>query len=493
MQSVSCQSMRAIEDRAFAVHSTAEALMDEAGYKIAQKILHYYPQLQHATAYLGKGHNAGDAIVVLQHLQQAGWTVNLQTPLRLNDFAPLTQKKINALGSEYLQNQQPPAPKSLLIDGLLGIGASGPLRDPITTLAKSINHHRNKLDCTVIALDIPSGVNGDTGEIAKNAVLADHTITIGYPKIGILKSNTVQHVGALSLVTLPELQPQNAELAHHPHLICEHTLTRKRRDFDTHKGQTGRVAIWAGSMGMLGAAELSATAALRAGAGLVTVFIEPSLYPILASMLPPEIMLRPCTSPLKILEERFDAIAIGPGIGSPSEDISNQLIEVVRQTSVPTVLDADMLNLIANQQALPELTHHCILTPHPGEMRRLLPNATRLSREETVKQFLELVPVTLLYKGARTLIAQTNSPLFINSTGSPAMATAGQGDVLTGLIAGLCAQKYDQLEASKIAVWLAGEAAQIALASGSETIETLTAGSILQHLHFAFSQLPRTT
>lgn len=484
--------MRSIENRAFSMHHTPEELMDEAGFKIAQKILHYYPNIWKATAYIGKGHNAGDAIVVLQHLKEAGWEVNIQTNILLRSLAPLTQKKIISLGLEYNQNQKRPTPGSILIDGLLGIGAKGPLRNEIKGLAEAINHHRNEHDCTVVALDIPSGLNGDTADVNENTVVADHTITIGFPKVGLLNSQVVDYVGAISLVTLEALKPEITEEKATPHLISEHSLTRKRRNFSTHKGQAGRVAIWAGSTGMLGAAALTTKAALLSGAGLITVFIEPSLYPILATMVPPEIMLRPSSSPLDMTKEHFDTFAIGPGIGSPSELISDGLIELIKQSTKPIVIDADMLNLIAKLDALSCLPPTSILTPHPGEMRRIFPASANLTREETVLQFLEKHPVTLLYKGARTIVAQRESPIFVNSSGSPAMATAGQGDVLTGLITGLCAQGYQNLDATKLAAWIAGEAAQIALAKDAETHETLTASSTLHYLHSAFAQVGRT-
>lgn len=483
--------MRAIENRAFSERRTPEELMDEAGYKIAQKVLHYFPKVKKVTAYLGKGHNAGDAIVALQHLKEAGWTVNIQTNILQRGLAPLTQKKLMALGVNYYQNQQKPESGSVLLDGLLGIGAKGPLRDKVAGLAEAINHHRNENNCSVVALDIPSGVDGDTGEIYEHAVEADLTITIGFPKTGLLTSRALNHVGALSLIKLDALKPEISGELSTLHLICEHSLSRKRRKFDTHKGTAGRVAIWAGSLGMLGAAALTATAALKAGAGLVTIFILPELFHTLAAMIPSEVMLRPSTSPLEMLDSGFNAIAMGPGMGNPEESISQELLEVAAKSDKPVILDADMLNLIASKGVLDQLTQHNILTPHPGEMARLMPESRNLTREETVSTFTQSSPATLLFKGARTIVSQKGSPLFINSSGTPAMATAGQGDVLTGIIVGLCAQGYEQLEATKLAAWLAGEAAQIAIAEEHDTDETLTASSVLAHLHKAFAQIDR--
>jgi hydroxyethylthiazole kinase-like uncharacterized protein yjeF len=206
-------------------------------------------------------------------------------------------------------------------------------------------------------------------------------------------------------------------------------------------------------------------------------------------MLPPEIMLQPCSSPTTMLEKNFDALVLGPGIGTPSASLASQLLEVAEKSKVPTIIDADMLNLIARENKLSSLSTHSILTPHPGEMNRIFPSSA--SREEIARNFCQRHPFTLLLKGARTIITAPNSPLFINSTGTPAMATAGQGDVLSGLIGGLCAQGYHQIEACKLAAWLAGESAQLALASQAETEETLTASSIIRFLPAAFLAVPR--
>ena len=299
-------------------------------------------------------------------------------------------------------------------------------------------------------------------------------------------------MGAIKHIPLDALTANDEDLSKHECLIGSHNLVRKRRAFNTHKGQAGRVAIWAGSEGMLGAAVLAASAALRAGAGLVTAFVTPDLYSILAPMMPIEVMLKISTDPQELIHGQFDSFVIGPGIGEPQSVLANSLLDAVGQSTKPMVLDADMLNLIAKYQAFDQLHPNCILTPHPGEMQRLFPAAAVRSREETVRSFLEQHPVTLLYKGARTIIAQTNGPLYINSSGTPAMATAGQGDVLAGLIAGFCAQGYSNLEATQLAAWAAGEAAQLALADQSATEETLTASTTLAKLPQALQQLTRT-
>ncbi|MFD2157653.1 NAD(P)H-hydrate dehydratase [Rubritalea tangerina] len=490
MQSVSCQIMREIENSAFALGHSPESLMRQAGKRMAETLLRYYPCSRHAIAYLGKGHNAGDALVILMHLAQAGWRVELRLSTPLDQLAPLTGKMYDELRVSPLDAPPAVTNSTLLLDALLGIGAEGPLRPPLSDAAAEMNTLRQSFGCSTIAIDTPSGINADTGECYANSVLADHTLSIGFPKSGILTENALPQVGAISHITLdaltdqaPTTSPDNALS-----LITHQSLTRIKRPFDTHKGQAGRVGIWAGSAGMLGAAALCASAALKAGAGLVTLHLPSSLYPSITPLLPPEIMVALDTSPDSLLNKNYDAIVIGPGIGKPEPELEDALMDLISQTQIPMVIDADMLNVIARSQLLYNISKTAILTPHPGEMQRLMPTTT--SREATAKLFSERYPCTLLYKGARTLVANADSPIFANSTGSPAMATAGQGDVLAGLISALCAQNYPPLEAAKTAAWLAGEAAMLALADGSESTETLTASSVISYLHHAFEAIP---
>lgn len=491
MKSVTIQSMRDIEAAVFAKGVTAESLMAVAGQKIAEMLLRYYPHHRQITAYLGKGHNAGDALVALSHLRNAGWSVHLKTCFKVSDLAPLTRQKLSEFGDNHLLGRVQPKPQSIILDALVGIGVSGELKPSLMHLAAEINMLRNEKDCITVALDIPSGVNPDTGEVTEGAVLADHTLSIGFPKVGILKSSATEHVGAISHLGIEGLGDTDFTQSLWQ-LICQQTLGRKRRAFGTHKGQTGSVGIWAGSEGMLGAAVLTATAALKAGAGLVTAFVPHTLYPVLATMMPSEVMVKPALDPRIMLDLDFDAIVIGPGIGKPVPSLAERLLFVAAKTKVPTVLDADMLNLIASEGKLGQMHADCILTPHPGEMLRLLPESASLNREETLRVLAQKIPSTIVYKGARTLITQKNEEYHVNSTGTPAMATPGQGDILSGFIAGFCAQGYTHLEASKLAVWVAGEAAQLALASGQYCEETLTASALFSFLAPALAVVKRT-
>lgn len=494
MQAVTRETMRSIENATFSSGQTTESLMDSAGLGIAEHILRYYPQHKHVTAYLGKGHNAGDALVALEHLREAGWEIALRSEALLRDFTPLTRKKLLQLDVNLFKQQKAPRPNSLLLDGLVGIGAEGALRAPLKSLAAEMNLHRSQHGCTTIALDVPSGIDANSGEIYPDSVRADHTLCIGLAKIGLLHSSVVDYVGAIGLVKLDAIQPafdEHIKELKGPSLITAQSLTRKRRPHDTHKGQAGRVGIWAGSEGMLGAAALCARAALKSGAGLVTLFTPPTLYPILAAIVPTEVMIKPTIDPRGLLEQNFDALVIGPGIGTPVPSVAEKLLSVMEQSTVATVLDADMLNLIARENAQQALSQHCIITPHPAEMLRLFPDSAQLTREKSARQFSEAFSATLYLKGARSIVASAGQPLHINSSGTPAMATAGQGDVLAGLIGGLAAQGYSALDCCRLAGWLCGEASQLALASGHEVEETLCASDTLRNLPQAFAQIIR--
>ncbi|WP_018968970.1 bifunctional ADP-dependent NAD(P)H-hydrate dehydratase/NAD(P)H-hydrate epimerase [Rubritalea marina] len=488
MIAVSSSTMRSIEQLAFDQGHSPWSLMLEAGRGIAETILHYYPHAHHVIAYLGKGNNAGDALVALKHLKEAGWQIELRAAYPLDSWGELPKMAYTELGKPALKEQTSAHHQSILIDAMLGTGTQGELRAPLITLVQEINKTRALSGAVTVSLDVPSGLSQDA-----SPVISDHCIQIGLPKDFTLDSQHTDKVGAISHVPLTALdlcasaaQQLIGDVADAPQLICPASLTRMRRPYGQHKGMSGRVGIWAGSEGMLGAAALAATACLKSGAGLITVFIPPTLYPVLATMVPLEVMVQPAIDPRIMLDMEFDSLIIGPGIGTPVPSLAERLLQVIEQSNVPTVIDADALNLIASEQRHEVLNHLSIITPHPGEFQRLFPHSG--SREDKARLVQSESPATLVYKGSRTIVCSADSPQWINSTGTPAMASAGQGDVLSGLIAGLCAQGYTSLESSKLAVWLAGEAAQLALSQ--ESTETLTASSVIEFLPEALQSLP---
>lgn len=488
MASLTCEQMRQLERQAFENGATPGQLMDLAGAGIARAILLRYPECGTAIACIGSGNNGGDALVALRHLADAGWSISVRIAHQPTQLAALPRKKWRELGSCPV-NENPEllgkGPR-VILDGLLGIGAAGPLRAPIAVLAQWINEQRQHAGADVIAMDMPSGVNGDTGEVYTDAVKADLTLTVGVPKCGLFADQAVNHVGAIETIPISELTVEGDASTT---LNDLHSLSGilPRRPHDFHKGNAGRVGIVAGSPGMLGAAVLCATGALRGGAGLVTLFVHESIYPLISPMLPPEVMVRIVRDLSEVLEEKLDALAIGPGMGMTGGDLFVKLLD---NCAVPMVLDADALNRIASDGLEKHLRANMLLTPHPGEMARLFPEYSQMPRAEAARVFCQQHPgVTLLLKGARTIITDDSGPVFVNGTGHAGMASGGQGDTLSGVIAGLLAQGLSTVEAARMGAWLCGRAAELAISHGKNSQQSLTASDVSSWLGMAFREL----
>lgn len=494
---VTCEEMRALERRAFDAGASAEGLMEEAGVRMARSVRQFFPEPGVCFAFFGKGHNGGDALVAAQYLAKAGWRVVLRAAFPREALAPLTLQQLDAFGpnGEELEAWGVPGPR-IVLDGLLGIGAQRGLQGAIREAAAEINRLHDAEGMVVFALDVPTGVDADTGEAAPDAVRADTTLCVGAAKRGLLADAALDFVGRLAVLPLAALSAQAPE-AGLESVATPEALARllPPRRFSTHKGQCGRVGIVAGSRGFTGAAIMAANAAVRAGAGLVSLFVTPEIYAPVAAAACPEVMVTPVDCYLAVLDRPLDALAIGPGLGR--ED-GPDVLAVCEDFKGPLVVDADALNLLA---ASPVTLLHAagprLLTPHPGEMARLFPESVRLSRRETVEQFLEAQkecrsPVTLLLKGARTLVAQRSAGglrLSWNTTGTPGMATGGMGDVLTGTCAALVGQGLSLFDAARLGAWVCGRAAERAMTHGGQSQESLAATDLLGVLGGAFRDL----
>ena len=344
MGMIGCEEMRALEEKIFRAGISAESLMDKAGRRLGEAVGELYPRGGTAVAYIGRGNNGGDALVALHVLRAAGWQIVVRCPFSPLELGLLPRRKLRDLGEvELKQDALDPAAcpgELLLIDGLLGIGASGPLREPLCGLAAEMNYLRRHAGAQVVAVDIPSGLNGDNGEPGEGAVQADLTATIGIPKKGLIEDQALDNVGRIVVIPLEEL----AGTAKGDRLITGRDLCAHfpPRNFGTHKGQAGRVGIVAGSRGMLGAAGLAALGALRGGAGLVTIYVLEEDYPLLVSTGPPlEAMVRPVSSYREIAGDREDAMVIGPGLGNPGQSERVALLDLIAGTDIPLVVDAD--------------------------------------------------------------------------------------------------------------------------------------------------------
>ena len=484
---VSSAEMRAAEQAAFARGVTAEALMEQAGAGIAGTVLKFVRQPAHCIVFAGKGNNAGDALVAARHLREFGWSVDIRLAFDAKDGGDLMQKKLKALRTDELPlvRGRVETRRCVILDGLLGVGAKLPLRDPIRSACREINRLRGATNALVFAIDVPTGLDGDTGEADDDCVVADCTVTIGFAKRGLVADSALDPVGRLEVVPLPDLTVNSESEATVASAASLRGLL-PRRSFGAYKNQFGRVGIIAGSRGLTGAAVLCASGALRGGAGLVNLFVTEDVYPIIATIAPPETMVRDVSSYHDLKQQPVNAWVIGPGLGHERAD---EVRAAIREIEQPMVVDADALTAAAEEpKVLDEARGPRLLTPHPGEMKRLWPDAPE-ARATQARQFTDNHPVTLLLKGSRTIVTERGRPLSYNTTGTPGMATGGMGDVLTGVCAALIAQHLSTFDAARVAAWVCARAAEIAIARCSASEESLVATDVIHNLGRAFNEL----
>ena len=520
---LSSAQMRDAEKAAFARGVEVEALMDQAGAGIARAVRKFFPQPGKCIVFAGKGHNAGDALVAADSLRQGGWKIEVRLAFKESDCSELTRKKLDALRraparipgvtaqesvyigitlvellaevGDYLGAEQDAvaaeaylgtASRTIILDGLLGIGAKPPLREPVRKACGHINQLREKKNAHVFAVDLPTGLDGDSGETDPDCVVADFTITIGFAKHGLIADAALDFVGRLEVAPLPDLTLKDG--ASNELLAAAHSLSSlfPRRRFGAYKNQLGRIGVVAGSKGFVGAALMTAQGALRAGAGLVEVFVPEEIYPIVAAGAPVEAMVKPVRSYRDLLEQKIDIWAVGPGLG---KSCASELLRLIECAEQPMVVDADGLNILAEKI---DTLKHCrgprLVTPHPGEMKRLF-DPGKMSRAGTARNFCEQFPVTLLFKGSRTIVAERDRPVSFNTTGNPGMASGGMGDALTGVCAGLLGRKLSLYDAARLGAWVCGRAAEMAIFISGASEESLLASDVLDHLGAAFNEL----
>lgn len=493
---LSPREMQELERRVFAGGAKPEALMEEAGRLMAAAVSQFCPRPGTCLTFFGKGHNGGDALVAARVLSEAGWSVFLVPAYPELEWAPLTARKWSQAGRcdtwsfAQLERWRPaPGTACVLLDGLLGIGAQGPLKSPVADMCRQINHLRKLSAAMVFALDLPTGLDGATGHADPDTVVADVTLTVGFAKVGLVADGATNFVGRMAVMPLEEL---SAAAESYDPLECATPRSLapvcRRRQADVHKGDCGRVTLVAGAVGTVGAALLAARGALRAGAGLVTLFVRTELYAQAAALAPVECMVRPFNGVAEVLALPADALGMGPGLGRQHSD---EVVELIRSFTGPAVLDADALNIIAEGRlsVLDECAGPRLLTPHPGEMARLDPEGVGLGRAAGVRRFTERWPVTLLLKGARTVVGTAGRGPTFNTTGNPGMASGGMGDVLTGVCATLLAQGVSCHEAGALGAWLCGRAAEALVCSGRRSEESLLASDVADALGEAFLAL----
>jgi len=497
MKIVTPKEMARIESIAYNEGSKEELFMESAGRGVAEKVFHFCNDLSLGKKILllcAKGNNSGDAYVAGTYLLANGFSVAAYQPVALDECSPLCKlngqrffssggRKLSELsGSEKIFDDY-----DLIIDGMFGTGFHGELRDPYQSIVKTIN----EAELPVIAIDIPSGVNGKTGE--GDGIHASSTVYLGLPKQGFFLNDGWNHVGYLEHVDfgLGEKYVEQAEAAFRliTHEQCE--VLRPPLIRNRHKYQAGTVIGVAGSPSMPGAALLASLAALRGGAGMMRL-VHPEGMGAELSASPYELIKLPYS------KGDFDTVAsvvnqgkaafFGPGIGRGEEAV-NLCRSVLPQIEVPTVIDADALTILSEHEI--SLPKGSLLTPHSGEMARLLgrdsPKTIDLPFLEACREYAESKQITLVLKGGPSWIFHPGEPAWVNPTGTSGMATAGSGDVLTGLLASLISQGLSPYHAAIYGVYIHGLAGEIAATEKSPY--SMIASDIIEALPLAFWDL----
>lgn len=489
-------------------------LMENAGLRVVEALEDRFPDLHELTVLVicGKGNNGGDGFVVARHLYALGVTVHtvLLADAKVVTGDALTNLNIlKALGCHPTVVRGPKgweaaAPfldlADIVIDGIFGTGLTGRVKDWRSDIIEEINES----DACVVSIDIPSGVVASEMEVPGSAIMADLTVTFACPKIAHLFSPAASYSGEIEVVDIgiPDMsiEAQAPDIRVSLDDDIRHLLERLGRYPDSHKGDFGRVIVLAGSRGKSGAAAMAGEAALRMGAGLVTVAAPSSALQGPIGMVP-ELMTEPLpetpegtasAEALAIIEsalENADVLAIGPGLGVHPE-VRRLILELLPKLKIPVVIDADGVNNLAPLPDFGAVRVPVILTPHPGEMGRLLNKTATAVRQDRIaisRRFATDNGVYVVLKGEGTLIGEPDGELHLNPTGNPGMATAGSGDILTGILAGLLAQGLGVVDALRLGVYLHGAAGDLAAESVGEA--SLMATDLIDWLPDAIEML----
>jgi len=501
MDVLTIKEMLAREEEAFRSGITAAALMEAAGHAMGRRILELYPQANDFLVLVGKGNNGGDGLVVARHLLRKARNVHLVLTAPEDELGPLPIAQLAKHRAEFPNagvmpwSAEVPFPGSrgVVIDALLGVQARGPLRGNLAEVVAAMNAAREKRFFRTVALDLPSGLSAYEDAPAPKernaAVIADVTIAVGFAKTVLVREALAGWVGRLEVVAWSS----EAEAASKRQILVGGELAHllPRRGALSFKNTFGRLTIVAGSRGFTGAPVLCAHGAQGIGAGLLSIVTQDDVAEIVATTAPPEAMVSGWTN----LDETPDvvknatAIVIGPGLGVSVD--SKKMLQSVLAVGCPVLIDADGLNVLAKDfMPLRESSAEVVVTPHVGEMARLLgPKFSPDERERRAREFCECYEsVTLVLKGTRTLVTSVGCPLYYNTTGNPGLATGGSGDTLSGIIGGLLAQGLKPLEAARLGVWIHGHAADLILAE-RETEEGLTPTMLAKGLGAAIASL----
>lgn len=474
-RALTASEMRAVDAAAAEHGKPGLALMEAAGEALARVALREASANARFFVLCGPGNNGGDGFVVARLLREAKREVFAEL---LGDATKLkgdAAANFARAGVQFARITETPTADDVIIDALLGTGISRPVEGDFAEAIERIAQWR-AAGARVIAADVPSGLDSDTGEVKTSCVSADVTLSFGFLKVGQIVEPGVSRSGQTELVDIGIPTGAEAVLREPSVFLLEEADARSRlpkRRADSHKGTYGHVLVIAGSPGKSGAAALTAMGALRGGAGLVTVATRPSALgavlhhaPEMMGVALPEggaLGLRDLNALLDAAEGK-DAIVIGPGIARDEETWS-LLGDFFEELTCPCVVDADALNAIAGHaDVLGRAGAPLVLTPHPGEMARLIELTTaelQRNRVAHARAFVRERHVVLVLKGARTLVARDDGTIFVNPTGNAGMATGGSGDVLAGLTGALLAQGLSAPDAAIVGAWVHGQAGDL--------------------------------
>lgn len=514
MKVVTADEMRSIDRSTIDEYGVSSAvLMERAGLAVAERIRGLFERRK-VIVIAGGGNNGGDGIVAARNLFNWGWNVKVIILPRENKLSPDCRvqyrkaKKMKVPMEFRAGISGADLHSALIVDAIFGTGINKDVEPPVSDIVSFLN----RSEASVLSVDIPSGVSADNGRVMGQAVRADYTVTFGLPKIGHLLHPGAEYTGRLfiedigfpeGLLTAESLRVQTVQMS-------DAGLLVPARPADSHKGDYGHVLVIAGSRGRTGAALMTSKACLRSGAGLVTIGVPETLVDVFQTRVTEEMVIplpdkgvgslsfEAAGEIMRFVSEKADVLAIGPGIGV-SADNTRIMLELITNSAAPMVIDADGINSIKGDTGiLRRAKSPVILTPHVGEMARLLKEDGEEAAERTAIEmervalslsFSKKNGVYLVLKGAPTVVAEPGGKLFINTTGNPGMATAGSGDVLTGVIAAFLGQQLNPLDASVLGSYVHGLAGDIA--ASAKGMHSMIATDIIENLSGAFAELKR--
>jgi len=476
-------------------------LMERAASRLVDEIVSRYDISRRIFVFAGQGNNGGDALAAARMLFSKSYFVfvylcnpgkKLSADCRINKDRLLQKPDVQftEISSEFV----PPVlvENDIVIDGLFGSGLNKPLEGGFAGLVRYINAS----PATVVSIDVPSGLFGEnTGDTEKQVIVeADLTLTFQFPKLSFFFPENERFVGEVNVLDIG-IHPEAIEKTHSDYYLSEEKdvarLLKKRGRF-SHKGHFGHGLLFAGSFGKIGAAILSATSCLRSGIGLLTAHIPECGMSAMHAAIPESMLsIDSFHESVTLLPDLmpYSAFAAGPGLGTNTQTSAflENLLSAIDDR--PVVLDADALNIISTWPVIDHIfPDHCVLTPHPKEFDRLAgKSSTSYNRFIKAREFAGRHRVYIILKGAYTIIVCPDGECYFNPTGNPGMATAGSGDVLTGMVLSFLAQGYNLKHASILSVYLHGLAGDIAAEKKSQ--ESMIASDISDYLGEAFKRL----